>query len=292
LLARRLSGSPVIVDMDDDEAAMTEGGRHASLASKLRDPLGRWHTRLAISRLAAADGFFSVLAENQKKFGGALVPHGKDVETVDPARVNGAALRASLGFSEESFVIGFVGTPRPHKGIEDVLEAVARLSEPGIRVLVVGGLPQDPYVESLLANFSGLVTILPPQPLEKMPEFLSAVDAIVLAQRDTPAARGQVPAKLFDAMAMGKPIIATEVGDIPKVLSDCGILVKPDDRVALAEAIAFVRKNPPIAQELARKARARCIERFSFSNMRQAMNAEIEHALRRRKKNRPGSAVL
>ena len=67
-----------------------------------------------------------------------------------------------------------------------------------------------------------------------IPSCLHAADLVVLPQKKTKQSYGQIPAKIFDAMAMAKPIIATNVSDIPQILDSCGIIVEPDDITALA----------------------------------------------------------
>lgn len=65
-----------------------------------------------------------------------------------------------------------------------------------------------------------------------------------------------MPAKIFDAMAMGRPIVATAVSDIPDILSEgCGLIVTPGDVYALAEAIAYMLDDPAAAERMGFAAR-------------------------------------
>jgi glycosyltransferase involved in cell wall biosynthesis len=68
---------------------------------------------------------------------------------------------------------------------------------------------------------------------------------------------GQIPAKIFDAMAMGKPILSTNVSEIPRIIQDCGWIAKPDDARELAVKIRYILNHPEEAVEKGKKARAR-----------------------------------
>ena len=105
------------------------------------------------------------------------------------------------------------------------------------------------------------------QPFDRVPEFLALADVVVVPQRRTEATQGQMPAKLFDAMALERPVVSTTVGDIPRVLDGCGWVVEPGDPAALAAAIADALERPDEARRRAALARRRCVERYSHDAM-------------------------
>lgn len=80
-------------------------------------------------------------------------------------------------------------------------------------------------------------------------EFQSITDLVVIPQAERAASHGQVPAKIFDAMAMPKPIIATNVSDIPEILDGCGWIVEPENPRQLAETIQYVFDHPAEAKQ-------------------------------------------
>ena len=97
-----------------------------------------------------------------------------------------------------------------------------------------------------------------------MGRLLAAADIVAIPQLDTEAARYQMPMKVFDCMAMACPIVATTVSDIPDVLGDCARLVAPGDARQLTEAVRALLQRPDEAQALGKRARMRCLERFSM----------------------------
>jgi len=98
---------------------------------------------------------------------------------------------------------------------------------------------------------------------KNMPLYLDAGDLVVLPMRRTLLAESQMPIKIFEAMAMAKPIIATDVGDLPMMVQDCGMVVTPGDRKALASAICRVLENPDRAEAMGQAARDRCVQFYS-----------------------------
>jgi glycosyltransferase involved in cell wall biosynthesis len=279
LLCRRLKRLRVIVDIDDDEVAMTEPGRGRPLWRQLRDPLSHWHTRRCWAAVHRADGVISIARSYQETFGGVVVPHAKDTGVVDPRRHDRAASRQFIGLAADDEVVAFVGTPRPHKGIDLTLDAIEASGRPKLRLLLVGAEPDDSYVKSLQAQHPGRLVSVPPQPTSTMPMYLAAADIVALPQRANAAGKGQVPAKLFDAMAMAKPIVASRVGGIPEYLGDCGVLVPPDDVHSLTDAICALLLDQAGAAKLGQRARALCLTSYSFEAIRPLLNREIERAL-------------
>jgi len=88
-----------------------------------------------------------------------------------------------------------------------------------------------------------------------------------------------VPAKLFDAMALGRPIVSTAVSMIPEILDGCGLVVAPGEPRGLAAAIRHLLEHPGEARELGARARRRCDERYSFRAARATLFPLIERLL-------------
>src|SRR2546430_7043726 len=113
-------------------------------------------------------------------------------------------------------------------------------------------------------------------PLEEIRSFPPAADVVVVPQRDTPDTRGQVHAKLFDAMALGRPIVSTRVSMIPEILEGCGLLVEAGDVSALGAAIARLLDDPGEAAALAPRAPERRVERYSLRAARPRLSPPLE----------------
>ena len=153
----------------------------------------------------------------QNKFGGTLLPHCRDTSVLDPLKFDSERIKERLGLKEKK-VLMFLGTPRPHKGIADLLIALKQIDNPNLCLVIIGVDNQQDFLRGVGASVRGSALVLPKVSFDKLPEYLSAADIIVIPQRRTSDSVGQMPAKLYDAMAMAKPIIATRISDIPEAL--------------------------------------------------------------------------
>jgi glycosyltransferase involved in cell wall biosynthesis len=105
---------------------------------------------------------------------------------------------------------------------------------------------------------------------------VAGLDVVVLPSRSE-----GVPLALLEAMAAGRPVVATAVGGNPFALGDAGLLVPPDAPKPLAAAIARVLDDPALAAALGARARARAEARFSERAMAAAYMALYDEALDR-----------
>jgi glycosyltransferase involved in cell wall biosynthesis len=168
----------------------------------------------------------------------------------------------------------FPGAPRPYKGVEDILTALEQLNWPDLRLVIVGGSPYDEYDQQLIERWGKWIIKLPKAPYSQMPEIISAADCIVVPQQDVPAAQAQFPLKLTDGMAMAKPILATRVGDIPRIVGDTGELAEPSNPAQLAQGVEAIFSDLDRANARGQRARSRCVEHYSIEAMARTL-AEI-----------------
>jgi glycosyltransferase involved in cell wall biosynthesis len=152
---------------------------------------------------------------------------------------------------------------------------VTALDRPDVVLAVIGASPGSPAGQRIL-HLCPRAQLLPWVPFEQIPAFLTAADVVAVPQRDTPDTLGQVPAKLFDAMALGRPVVSTRVSMIPEILDGCGLIVDPGDVAALSAAVRRLIDDPTEAQALGARARERCVERYSFDAARRALFPLVE----------------
>ena len=266
LLARRQRPRPLILDVDDWELGFFyRSGIWGRLgrALNLANPNGLPWTWLTERLVGRADALIVASRFLERRFGGTLIPHVRDTDAWDPARFDGAATRAALGVGDAKVVM-FLGTPRGHKGVEDLVAAMDGLQ--GARLVIVGAEPGGETARRWAARPG--VIVRGAVPFDEVPRYLAAADVVAVPQRATSDTVGQVPAKLFDAMAMARPIVSTSVSMIPEILEGCGLLVPPGEPRALRAMLETLLSSAERAQELGRRARARCIERYSFTAAR------------------------
>jgi glycosyltransferase involved in cell wall biosynthesis len=153
-----------------------------------------------------------------------------------------------------------------------------RLGRPQVTLALVGTDPTSAAGRALADRYPG-IRLVGRVPFAEVPRYLAAADIVVVPQRDTSDTRGQTPAKLFDAMALARPIVSTRVSMIPEILDGCGCLVTPGDVGALAGAIGYLLDHPEEAAALGQKARARCVADYSFTAARRRLFPLVERVM-------------
>jgi glycosyltransferase involved in cell wall biosynthesis len=291
LLRRLQTRKPLLLDMDDWELSWCGGDdwRYAPSPKQLyrdifkpngqlKEPDHPLYTQWLENWVSKADGLTVDTSFLQNRFGGVYVANGKDTALFSPDGYDAEVSRSHLNLSNYR-VLMFPGAPRPHKGLEDVLEALEILQEPDLRVVIIGGSPYDDYDDRLMERYGKWLIKIPRQPVEKMPEMVMAAHVVVVPQRDSLTATAQFPLKLSDGMAMGKPIISTRVGDIPTILDNSGYLVDPGSPQQIAEKIREIFSNWPEAEAKGKLGRDRCVEHYGLSAMGKGLNEVLNKAL-------------
>ncbi|MEM7391139.1 MAG: glycosyltransferase family 4 protein [Verrucomicrobiota bacterium] len=261
-------GRKVILYLDEWDGAVyyqkTRSERLRDWLTHLHHPMHECYAPWVERMVRHADEVLSTTTFLQKKFGGQVVHYGIDCDRFKPQPPDQTAeLKASLGLDEVKLIV-FGGVARPHKGVDQILEALAALDRKDVKLLVVG--PHTDYLEGLKANpaFADLIRCTGAQPKEEMPTYLDLADGIVIPLASTLLSNSQMPCKIFEAMAMAKPIIGSRISDLPIVLEGCGWTYPAGDIGALADAIGEMVDNPEASAEKGRLARRKCLDRFSL----------------------------
>ena len=146
-------------------------------------------------------------------------------------------------------------------------------------MLIVGAEHQQEFLNRVDHTIRDRVVVLPKIPFQKLTELLSVADIIAIPQRRTSDSVGQIPARLFDAMSMAKPIIATRVSVIPEGLGECGYLVDPNKPLQLADAIQYILGHFDEALIKGRAARERCKQFYDMHNLEIGLCGLVEQVV-------------
>jgi glycosyltransferase involved in cell wall biosynthesis len=187
-----------------------------------------------------------------------VAPDGVDWERFDSTESTAAA-REKLELSVDRDVICYTGALKRWKGVDTLVMAAAHLDKEAL-VYIVGG------TELQRSDLDRRVGDIPPNiifeghvPPTRIPTVLAAADVLVLpnSAEKTISAEYTSPLKLFEYMAAGKPIVASDLPSIREILDErTAHLVPPDDPDALAEGIRSILNNPDYAIRLSERAKA------------------------------------
>ena len=209
-----------------------------------------------------------------------VIHNGVDSELFSPGPPE-PGLAQSLGI-DSGPILAFFGEARLKKGLPVLLEAYgrARSRANDATLLLVGGVRKEDA--ALLDVFtrqrpSARVVVVPQVSHAELFRYYRLASAVVL-----PSLRDGLPNALLEAMACGRPVIASRVGGIPEVIRDGvdGVLVQPGDSDALAQAMSTVLANPRQAADLGARARLRVREEFAADRERVADLALLEEVFR------------
>lgn len=177
--------------------------------------------------------------------------------------------RQQLKIPTDSPVIGSTGRLAAGrvKGFDVLLAAASILKKrfPNLRVLVVGDGPRRPFLEDVARRLRILDLIHFAGQSQDVRVPLAVMDLFVFSSR-WPEAFGLT---LVEAMAAGKPIVATRVGAVPEIVQhgESGWLVPQEDPAQLAQGIALLLSDRSLAKKLGQQARQRVLELFDVHRM-------------------------
>jgi len=271
---------PLLVDIDDWELGFFY--RHGFWSQtgqflNLSNPNGLPYTWMMERLVSRADGVTVSNRFLQNRFGGELLYHCRDTAVLDPDKFDPSAIRKKLGLQHKKLLM-FLGTPRAHKGIGDAIRAMENIRCPDVQLVLVGAPTGQADPVMRLADAKKNITVLPAIPFAEIGDYLAAADVVLIPQRRTSDTAGQMPAKLFDAMAMAKPVISTRVSDIQNILQGCGYLVEPDHVPQLAEAINHAFSHADEARRLGQKAREKCQKLYNINVLEEKLLALVRRA--------------
>jgi glycosyltransferase involved in cell wall biosynthesis len=275
LWGKRRLQRPVVVDVDDREIFLcypysSHTSKNLLFSAREWANPNAYPLTLTLDRLAhRADHVTTVSRHYQRLFGGTIIPQAVDTDFFCPDHYDRPALRRQWGLDEFRVVL-FLGRPQPHKGLEEIIHAVTSSRHPEVRLVVAppAGGP-SPYAESLRGHER--VIVLEPESFARSPALLAASDVVMVPQRINPIAMGQMPTKIPEAMAMGVPVISTDIADIREQVGEGGLIVPPGDVAALTEALDRLLDDDGLAQRLGQAARERAANHYSLTAVRPTM---------------------
>jgi glycosyltransferase involved in cell wall biosynthesis len=228
--------------------------------------IGAWLQRACLRRVGAVFAVTDGMAAELHRRGAAhvvVVPDGFRAERF-AALPGPAAARVAIGVPEDAFCVGYVGqleTIGMGKGLDCVVDAIARLADPAIHLCLVGGPRRR--AEGLRAQWDRLG--LSPAGLHvagdiapgHVPDYLAAFDVgLAVLPWTEHFAYYASPLKLFEYMAAGLAIVASNLPSIAEILgNDTAVLVPPGDVASIARALAALRNDAGLRRRLGERAR-------------------------------------
>jgi putative colanic acid biosynthesis glycosyltransferase WcaI len=206
-----------------------------------------------------------------------FLPNGVDTTLLYPSPPD-EALKNKLGLSEKKIIL-YAGNHGYAGAVEQILYAARILrDEKSIHFLFVGEGPEKQKLIRMAADLElNNVTFHDQVPLDTIPAYVSISDAAVVTLRKSQVMAGARPAKAFVMMAGGKPIVLAAEGEAARLIhaAGAGIVVPPEDHVALASAIRTLLQYPDIAAEMGACGRKFVVSNFQWSSLVRSWIAQL-----------------
>lgn len=265
ILSAWMSGRPIHYDWDDWEYQIF----HADIPSSRL--VGRYLGILEMSIPHLVETI-SVSSQNLYELARKLkiseerifrAPVGANLENFRPGL---PAEDIKKRFSAEEEIVLYMGQLHGGQYVELFIEAasILRKKYPEVTFVIVGGGYREKtlqaYANKLDAGviFTGLV------PHEEIPRYINASNICVACFEDNQITRSKSPLKIVEYMACGKPVVASDVGEVRGMLGEAGILVPPGDSKALSEGIEELLLHPEKREEMGKKGRERAEEIYNW----------------------------
>jgi glycosyltransferase involved in cell wall biosynthesis len=208
-----------------------------------------------------------------------VIPNGADPVLFSPSAAEpGLAERLDVGKS----VIGFAGAFHPWHGALDLVEAFAALApgNPDVRLLMMGGGGDDLERCRRLASDRGIgerVVFTGTVPYERLPAHLNLCSVLVAPFSPSRDLKRKAvfdryglwwcPLKIFEYMAMGKPVVCSRVGVIPEYIEGAGLLYPEGDIPALAERLSSLLSDGALGGRLGARGRRKVEEQYNWAQV-------------------------
>jgi len=187
-----------------------------------------------------------------------FIPNGVEVGKADSESNKG--IREELGIPADTAVIGIVGRLEKEKGHEFLMRSIVNL--PRVVLMIVGSGPLEKELVELSERLGIRQRTIFTGFRSNVKDYISALDIFVL-----PSLSEGLPLALLEAMAAGKPVVASNVGGVPTIIDgkDRGLLVEPRDVAGLESAIFELVGNTGFTDSIAENGRRFVEQNYSLS---------------------------
>ncbi len=275
--AARRAGVPVIQECNGPYEDLFIAWPSTRAARPLFEHLQRRQYRDAAAIISVAEGLTRWLVEDTGNRSVVTSGNGANTAIFTPE----APRRAGL---PERFAV-FFGQFPAWQGIGALLAAVRDPAWPeGVPLVFVGDGAMRPQVERAAAESSGRVLYLGRLPYAEV-AGVAAHAVVSLVPMLAPEREEKFsPLKLYESMACGVPVVASDTPGISEVVAEhgCGILVAPGDAPAIAAAVAGLANDPEAAVEIGCRGRAAALARYSWAARARERAAVVTAAIERR----------
>ena len=250
----RIKRAPWVLEIRDlwPESILAVGAITNPRMIRLLEGLESFAYRKADGIVSVSDSFVAHVEKRGGHDKVSVIKNGVDLSLFHTAPRD-EALAAELGL-EGKFIASYVGTHGMAHGLKVVLDAADKLKDdPSIVFLMVGdGAEKEMLRAQNQSRKLDNVVMLDQQPREMMPRIWSITDASLVLLRRQELFTKVIPSKIFESMAMGKPVVLGVEGESRSIIeaAGAGIGIEPENAAELASTIRSLADNKLLCQRL------------------------------------------
>jgi glycosyltransferase involved in cell wall biosynthesis len=246
------------------ESIITVGAMRPSLPIRLLEKLELFLYRKSVRVVALTDAFKENLVSRgipSSKID--VIKNGVDLSFFSPQPGSPEILR-ELG-AEGRFIASYIGTVGMAHAIDRIVEVADRLrNNPGIFFVIVGDGAERRRILNLVVD-RGLhnIRVLNGVSKDQVRDYYAITDLYLITLKNTKLFRTVIPSKIFEAMAMARPILCAVDGECRKIIEDAksGIYVEPENVDQMAETILQIWSKKDVLERMGKNGRV-FVERY------------------------------
>lgn len=275
---------PIIADLHENYPEGLRAWRKEKIPWKskilnLASPIWRWK-RLERSVLRRVDRIITVVDEAKEHYVNdcgvppekiTVVMNAEDLDEFGNLEID----QSLVTKYENNFVVSYIGGFGPHRGIDTVIKSMPKILKeiPNAKLLLVGGKGSEEYEKELKklceelkvennVEFTGWVNF------SLVPSYIALSDVCLVPHHVSGHTNTTIPHKLFQYMAMRKPVIVTNCKPLKRIVEecDCGVVVPSGDYNEMAEAVIRLYKDREYARKLGENGRRAVEEKYNWKN--------------------------
>jgi glycosyltransferase involved in cell wall biosynthesis len=210
------------------------------------------------------------------------LPNGVDVDFYNPASYLKNGFREKYNFKQDDVLFFYGGILGHAQGLKTVLRAANLVKEnKSIQIILQGSGPEKDDLVNLKAELKiDNIHFLPPVPKAEMPNILKEVDVALVPLRKLDLFQGAIPSKIFEALAMEKPLLLGVEGEAKKHFIDnanAGLFFEPENEINLADKMIEFGNDKALIIEMGSNGRKYVADHFNRNKIADDFIKELQN---------------
>ena len=195
------------------------------------------------------------------------LPNGVDIDYFDPSKIN-SSWRTENKFNENNFILFYAGIIGHAYNFDIVLNAANNLSgNENIKFVIIGNGPNKlKLIEQINKLNHKNIFFYDSVPKSELPHIINSIDALVIPLRKTDLSEGTIPSKIFENLAIKKPILLGVEGEAKELFIDegkCGLAFEPENAEDLTKKILMLYNDRNLLHQMGENGRKYVSEKFN-----------------------------